>query len=540
MGAVAAVPYLLRRTNSYSFRRVVPRHLVHRLGRREVKVSLRTVDLSVARRRARALANRFEEMIEMIDRATSITTDEIERHVRDYMAREWACAERDALREDLDPAEEVEVAEEAVEELGRRVRDGVVDRAGLRQALGDRAPARGTPEERRACQAVHRAQREVQRIRSAMFSGRFDEAVPRDALFEGVRPARDREARPLTLPVVLERWAAECEPSRKALVEFRRAVRRFGELHGAVDVRHLTRDHVREFKDALLRLPTRFPGELAGKPLPEVLRLSEGADLPRASHASVNKALGSLHALLEWCLVQGHLESNVAHGLKVRGKAAYERGAPYSTDDLRRLFAMPVYSRGERPRGGAGECAHWLPLLALYTGARLGELCQLRVRDVRRESDVWFLDVNDEGEGRSVKTRSSVRRVPVHPRLVELGLLRYVEGRRRMGPDATLWPDLRPDGRGDLSGNFSKWWGRYFRKHAGIDDPRKVFHSFRHTFKDACRRAGLGEEVHDALTGHSGGGVGRSYGSGVPLRVLAEALAKVGYPGFALPKVKQA
>ena len=44
------------------------------------------------------------------------------------------------------------------------------------------------------------------------------------------------------------------------------------------------------------------------------------------------------------------------------------------------------------------------------------------------------------------------------------------------------------------------------------EDPAKTFHSFRHTFKRACREAGLGEEIDNALTGHSGGGVGRSYG----------------------------
>jgi integrase len=68
----------------------------------------------------------------------------------------------------------------------------------------------------------------------------------------------------------------------------------------------------------------------------------------------------------------------------------------------------------------------------------------------------------------------------------------------------------------------------------GITDARKVFHSFRHTFKCACRRAGISEEVHDALTGHRNGSVGRSYGLGVPLTVLAEAMAKVGYPGLEL------
>lgn len=66
----------------------------------------------------------------------------------------------------------------------------------------------------------------------------------------------------------------------------------------------------------------------------------------------------------------------------------------------------------------------------------------------------------------------------------------------------------------------------------GLNDPRKTFHNFRHSFKDSCRRAGINEEVHDALPGRANGGVGRTYGLGVPLKVLAKAMGKVRYPGL--------
>ena len=84
-----------------------------------------------------------------------------------------------------------------------------------------------------------------------------------------------------------------------------------------------------------------------------------------------------------------------------------------------------------------------------------------------------------------------------------------------------------------MTGNWSKWWARY-TDDLGITDPRKVFHSFRHSFKDACRAARIGEELHDALTGHSSASVGRTYGTGMPLEVLAEAVAKISYKGLDL------
>lgn len=77
----------------------------------------------------------------------------------------------------------------------------------------------------------------------------------------------------------------------------------------------------------------------------------------------------------------------------------------------------------------------------------------------------------------------------------------------------------------------SKWFGRYLRETCDIRDANKVFHSFRHSFKRMTRDAGLPEEVHDALTGHSsGGGIGRQYGRGFSLEPLFRAVDQVSAP----------
>ena len=89
---------------------------------------------------------------------------------------------------------------------------------------------------------------------------------------------------------------------------------------------------------------------------------------------------------------------------------------------------------------------------------------------------------------------------------------------------------LAPDTNGVKA--WSKWFGRYIRE-LGITDTAKVFHSFRHNFKDALRTAGVSEEVHDALTGHSTRGeVSRGYGTKdmtkrFGWKTLASTVAKV-------------
>ena len=169
---------------------------------------------------------------------------------------------------------------------------------------------------------------------------------------------------------------------------------------------------------------------------------------------------------------------------------------------------------------------YFLPLLGLYTGARLEEIGQSLVKDIKQERGVHYLDINGDGPGKQLKTRSSWRKVPLHPKLVELGFLDYVQDLRERGQER-LFPKLRRGSKGQWTSSFSKRFGRILDQ-VGIADSRKGFHSFRHTFKEACRRAVVAEEVHDALTGHSGGGVGRTYGA-VPLEAMAEAIEKVEY-----------
>jgi integrase len=140
--------------------------------------------------------------------------------------------------------------------------------------------------------------------------------------------------------------------------------------------------------------------------------------------------------------------------------------------------------------------------------------------------------VNPRG-GRSVKTASSIRKVPVHPQLVTIGLLCYRQSLvdRGAAPDASLWPGLRSAEGRPVSVQWSKWFGRFLRQKVGITDRRKVFHSFRHTFKRMARDARIPEELHDAMTGHAGNGsVGKSYGRGVSLRPLIEAMGNIAAP----------
>ena len=168
---------------------------------------------------------------------------------------------------------------------------------------------------------------------------------------------------------------------------------------------------------------------------------------------------------------------------------------------------------------------HWIPLIGYYSGARLNEIAQLHLTDFVEVDGISMFSFNPDGEHKKIKTRAGVRKVPVHPELIRLGLLAHVELLRDQGKDR-LFPELKPgrDGYGQLP---SKWFARY-KARCNITARRKVFHSFRHTFVTCLMQAEVPLERIAALAGHEDDSetFGR-YGKGFSARTLLADVAKI-------------
>ncbi len=180
-------------------------------------------------------------------------------------------------------------------------------------------------------------------------------------------------------------------------------------------------------------------------------------------------------------------------------------------------------------RGTAGYAL--LFLLAPFTGARMEELGQLRVQDVKQAGEVVYIEVVagakgiDGGHERRLKTAQSERCIPVHRALLEAGFMDYVERLRRRG-EYWLFPCLQADGRGKRTGRFSKWASRFLRQTCGIDDRDLVFHSFRHLFEDLLRGVTDDTELRDRLMGHASRR-GYQYGNGFSLERLDAVVQRI-------------
>lgn len=291
-------------------------------------------------------------------------------------------------------------------------------------------------------------------------------------------------------------------------------------------------------RDRYLNTIKSLAAFLKSKPVTEISRkdisdfavhLIESGNSPVTS----KQKIGILKTIFNSAINKELLEKNPTDCFKLPFKRPYKPRVGFTMDDLDTIFRSPIFTQGYLPLGGGRIACFWLPLLALFTGARLEELAQLRVSDIKFAKGLGhYLVISDLGNpSAQLKNEHSRRNIPLHPVLIACGFLRHMQEQQ----SGYLFQDLKLNPRGKRSGYFSNWFSGYLRKKIGITDTRKVFHSFRHTFKDLCRTVGIEEAVHDALTGHTSAAVSRQYGNDqFPLAPLFKAVEQYEVAGLDL------
>lgn len=141
-----------------------------------------------------------------------------------------------------------------------------------------------------------------------------------------------------------------------------------------------------------------------------------------------------------------------------------------------------------------------------------------------------------DGTTRVIRTASQ-RLMPVHPMLIGQHLLAYHRARQKAG-DQRMFPEIATHAFGLHSGRASRWFSRFLFT-CGAAGEGLCFHSFRHTFRDALREAGVEREVALRLGGWSKSGVssnvvGDGYGNGFSPARLYAAISAINYDGLSL------
>ena len=258
--------------------------------------------------------------------------------------------------------------------------------------------------------------------------------------------------------------------------------------------------------------------------LNRLIALAEENGEELRSSASVERYMDSLSSMFAWAVDNMILTHNPAkRAIEKRKKVTRDQDdrSLFDKSDLDKIFSVQWFIAGTGERNKQGRFHlfrphfYWLPLLGLYTGARLNELSQLYIADIKvTESGVHYVDFNLDGEDKidldgsdkTLKTVNSKRIVALHPHLVELGLPDYVKALSKAGY-TRLFPELKHDAVKGYGKPAGSWFnGRFLGKQLGM--PRngmRTFHSFRHTFITALNELEVPPDIQSQLAGHSRG-----------------------------------
>lgn len=265
------------------------------------------------------------------------------------------------------------------------------------------------------------------------------------------------------------------------------------------------------------RLLAKYPlyrnSRYKGKSLKQIYKLDRVAF---SSDCTAREELYRLSGLYDFAVnkLEG-LRKNYAVNLgevvlgKDKAKASAARDI-FRPADIQEIVRVLGYFKD---KGGFVKNPHllFITLIGLYNGARINEICQLKIHDIMQVDGLWcFNHLEEESADKSLKTKNSIRTNPIHPALIKFGLLRFRDSQLAKGYSG-LWDgaknhrcDYYPTS-GNCSHYVSKWWNGTFKAKLALSNPDKqTFHSTRHTFINWFRQnvRQLDYEARNALSGH--------------------------------------
>lgn len=331
--------------------------------------------------------------------------------------------------------------------------------------------------------------------------------------------------------------AAKCSPEQARRV--RGALDLLVELEGDPCLNEMDSDRLDAFRDRKLFTVPANENKIRLRhgttSIAASIQAVAGTDWPSISAAEQVKRLKWIAAMFKWCVLKRWLAHDPSALLVSESRASAaanahrQRNDEAREQDARNLFTRPdltsIFSTGSWYFSGRGELTtsgtyrefsphyYWLPLIALFTGARINELSQLSLSDFdKTAAGTWFLKIarldDDEDDPHKLKSRknqNSRRDVPVHKALIEYGLIEWRNRLRDAGYNR-LFPELKHDAVKGYGKAATKWFSGYLGRLGWERDGRKVFHSFRATLVSECVNGlGLTPQQTALISGHSTG-----------------------------------
>lgn len=531
MQRVANHRFLFRRGQVYYFRRAVPAEAQSAFGGKPVvTTSLQTSSLAEARSTLSKHLDAFEQVVAAARAKPDPTrhaktikplSHEPTREEVDEVVRAWLRSrEREGLHAELGRGD---APEEVVQELDQ-MRDGIklamqarhlspqLQTAWIADHLAERhgwIVPEGSPIRDYVVRMIARAELEwASIVKSEVL---FDERPVPTGIFspalyqlDADRAERKGRHRPVSIMSLFDDYCAEARNSPATVKAWKTCLQSLVDHLGHDDATKVSKADIVGWKDALLN-PT--DGKKA------------------RSHNTISKKyLAATKTVFGWAERNDKLASNPAATVSIMiPKKMRLRDEPGLTD-LEALAILTAASKAEpdrKPLRGFGR--RWIPWLCAYTGARVGEITQLRAQDVFKHDDgIWCIRITPEAGSQKA---NRAREVPLHPHLIEQGFLKAIKG--RAGP---LFYDPG-EHRGGSEGNpqHKKVAERLagWVRDLGVSHPElQPNHGWRHRFKRVARSVRMDHEVRDNIQGHAARTEGDKYG-GTAMRLRYEEICKL-------------
>lgn len=460
--------YLVKRISGiYHFRMAVPKKLQQVLGKTEFHHSLRTREP----RTARILAGGILDAIErLMNQSKGVTGEMDKKSVLASMGIDGDITELVTIngvtidRPDLSAQEEIKLAKELVQELG----------------MTQPAPQ----------QAVVIAQAPQQPVVAGL------------SLSELYKEFKLQEA---------GAWGKKTELNYDAKYQL------MFDLLEDCDVKKVIRPVATGLRNMLLEYPANANKlkQFKGLKALEVYAKNTGKfKVECLSQATVNLYIQRMHQLFRFAVVNEYLDRNPFVDLTITIAETEDDRRAFDDHELEAIFGDPIFTK-LRYRNAY---QYWIPILGYFTGARINEIAGLATSDIYEEhqSNGGVMDIIHfrfrKQDGHRLKTKNSIRKIPIHPELVRLGFLKFVEKRKAIGE--FLLFDVNQDEFGGYAKNAGSWFNDRYLKKLGIKDKSICFHSFRHTAQVILQKNSVPAELRSAYLGHSlGDGAQKDGGS---------------------------